>query len=79
MERPKIEDFKVEYTKGFAEIASARKQYSKAQDLYINHLEQLLIHSVVVPKGTLCEPHGCINYSQGYDRCDTQCKKCEDL
>lgn len=41
--------------------------------------QALNIPDVVVPKGTLCEPHGCINYSQGYDRCDDQCKKCEDL
>ena len=46
MKRPKIEDFKVEYTKGIVEIASVIKQYSKAQDLYINHLEQLIIRNV---------------------------------
>ena len=33
----------------------------------------------VVPKGTLCEPHGCLDYSQGYDRCDKQCDRCKDL
>ena len=47
--------------------------------LAIVRVQQLLIPLVVVPKGTLCEPHGCINYSQGYGRCDNQCKKCEDL
>lgn len=46
MKRPKIEDFKVEFIKGIAEIASARRQYSKAQDLYIDHLEQLLVQRV---------------------------------
>mgnify|MGYP000992128458 CR=1 FL=1 len=46
MDRPKKEDFKVEYIKGVAEISSVTKQYSRAQDLYINYLEQLLIQRV---------------------------------
>lgn len=25
------------------------------------------------------EPLGCINYSQGYDRCEIQCEKCKQL
>lgn len=25
------------------------------------------------------EPHGCIDYSQGSERCKEQCKKCKDL
>jgi hypothetical protein len=25
------------------------------------------------------EPHGCINYSQGGDRCPKQCNKCKQL
>ena len=41
--------------------------------------EALILHSVVVPKGTLCEPHGCLDYSQGYDRCEKQCDRCKDL
>jgi len=40
MNRPKIEDFKPKYTKGVAEIASVAKQYVKAQDEYIDYLEQ---------------------------------------
>jgi len=48
MDRPKIEDFKPKYTKGVAGIASVAKQFVKAQDLYIDHLEQLLIHNSVV-------------------------------
>ena len=57
MDRPKKEDFKVEYIKGVAEISSVTKQYSRAQDLYIDHLEQLLIQRV----GSTC----C-----GCDKCD---------
>lgn len=38
MERPNREDFKPEYSKGFAEVASAIKQYSKKQDEYIDYL-----------------------------------------
>ena len=41
MERPKIKDFKPEYKHGFAESSSVIKQYSKAQDLYIDHLETI--------------------------------------
>lgn len=55
MKRPKIEDFKVEFTKGITEIASARKQYSKAQDLYIDELEQFLIQRVVVNEAEIDE------------------------
>lgn len=25
------------------------------------------------------EPHGCLDYSQGYDRCEKQCDRCKDL
>jgi hypothetical protein len=65
MERPKIEDFKTEYKHGFAESSSIIKQYSKAQDLYINYLEQLELTAVVqvcdncktpTIKGNLCHP-----------------------
>ena len=51
MKRPKVEDFKVKYTKGIAEINSVIKQYSKAQDLYINYLEQSLLNSRYTPEG----------------------------
>jgi hypothetical protein len=74
MERPKIEDFKPEYTKGVAEIASVSKQFVKAQALYIDHLEQLLIHSVVVPKGTLCECGS--EYYHTYKCVNTNCENC---
>jgi hypothetical protein len=46
MKRPKIEDFKTEYKHGSAESSSIIKQYSKAQDLYINYLEQLELTAV---------------------------------
>ena len=49
MDRPKIEDFRTYYTSGNAELCSTVKQYSKAQDLYIEHLKkQLLLHSVII-------------------------------
>ena len=48
MDRPKIEDFRTYYTSGNAELCSTVKQYSKAQDLYIDHLKALIIDSVVV-------------------------------
>jgi hypothetical protein len=35
--------------------------------------------NVSVPEVTLYEPHGCLSYSQGYDRCDKQCDRCKDL
>ena len=41
--------------------------------------EQFAITDVVVPKDMLREPHGCLDYSQGYDRCEKQCKRCKDL
>ena len=41
MNRPKKEDFDVVYVKGDAETSSIIKQYSKAQDSYIDHLEGL--------------------------------------
>lgn len=41
MKRPKKEDYKVKYSNGTADNSSIIKQYSKAQDLYIDHLEQL--------------------------------------
>ncbi|MCA9357496.1 hypothetical protein KC872_04760 [Candidatus Kaiserbacteria bacterium] len=40
MNRPNIENFKPKYTKGVAEIASVAKQYVKAQEDYIDYLEQ---------------------------------------
>ena len=55
MKRPKVEDFKVEYIKGCAEISSVIKQYSKAQDLYINELEQLKLCGVSRPFKTKFE------------------------
>lgn len=40
MKRPKIEDFKV---KDYNNISDIIKQYSKAQDLYIKYLENLIL------------------------------------
>lgn len=39
MKRPKIEDFSVIYVNGVAEVNSVLKQYSKAQDAYIDYME----------------------------------------
>tara|TARA_R110000737_G_scaffold251031_2_gene260608 strand:- start:766 stop:996 length:231 start_codon:yes stop_codon:yes gene_type:complete len=56
---------------------------SKYPEYCMQHIdtadEILRLFSVVVPKGTLCEPHGCLDYSQGYDRCEKQCDRCKDL
>lgn len=41
MNRPKKEDFKPKYKNGFSESSSVIKQYSKAQDLYIDYLETI--------------------------------------
>lgn len=39
MKRPQEEDFKVKYVNGVAETSSVTKQYSRAQDDYIDYLE----------------------------------------
>ena len=44
-----------------------------------SEIKQLTLTDVVVPKVTLCEPHECLDYSQGYDRCKEQCDRCKDL
>lgn len=41
MKRPGKKDFQVQYHKGEAEHCSVIKQYSKAQDEYIDYLEQI--------------------------------------
>jgi len=41
MERPKKENFKVEFNKGETELCSVTKQYSRAQDEYIDYLEEM--------------------------------------
>mgnify|MGYP003649046832 CR=1 FL=1 len=46
MKRPKLEDFKPEYTKGLTGIVSVAKKFVKAQDLYIDYLEQLILSGV---------------------------------
>lgn len=57
-----------------------KKSHPKLYKTIIEAINQaLIIDSVVVPKGTLCEPHGCLDYSQGYDRCEKQCDRCKDL
>ena len=40
MKRPNIENIKVEYINGVAEISSVVKQYSRLQDNYIDYLEK---------------------------------------
>jgi hypothetical protein len=73
MKRPKLEDFKPEYTKGLTGIVSVAKKFVKAQDLYIDYLEQLTLTDVVVPKGTFnCGQERAF----GEERCKVQCKDC---
>jgi hypothetical protein len=36
-------------------------------------------HDVIKNEVAVCDPHGCLNYSQGYDRCKKQCERCKDL
>ena len=38
------------------------------------HKEQLILSGVVGSAQV-----DCLDYSQGYDRCEKQCKRCEDL
>ena len=72
MGRPKKEDFKVEYIKGVAEISSVTKQYSRAQDLYIDHLEQLLIQRV--SKSFYCEKQ-----TNLLKQCAAECDYCKSI
>lgn len=50
---------------------------------YVEWLEQkieaLSQHDVIKNEVAVCEPHGCLDYSQGYDRCEKQCDRCKGL
>lgn len=45
-------------------------------DKELSELKKLRVGDV---NGSVCEPHGCLDYSQGYDRCEKQCDRCKGL
>ncbi len=47
MKRPRKDFFKIKYVKGGGELSNIIKQYSKAQDEYIDYLEQITIPAVM--------------------------------
>lgn len=78
MNRPKIEDFKPKYTKGVAEIASVAKQYVKAQDEYIDYLEQQVKNCSMLDVGRSEQLCVCdAPLIRTCDKCGEYCAVCE--
>lgn len=60
--------------------AIAKNDISKIGIVGTHRIELIAsIASKVIGGNTFSEPIGCIDYSQGYDRCEHQCKKCKEL
>lgn len=77
MKRPKTEDFKVKYNRGDAELCSLTKQYSKAQDEYIDYLKRAIKERLIEKQKQLEEVRE-IKNNKVFKNSDSEIQKIEN-